>query len=104
MTAKLPESELQPRPAADRRAAILAVLGEHGPCLSNYLLVAVNHRTKQGIIGQQLNNDVKRLVKDGYCTIVSKATGLGPGHGNSRLRGQKMLVVGLVPELAKKKR
>lgn len=68
-------------------------------CLKT-VLEMVNHRTRQGIIGQQLNQDVKRLVKDGYVKIISKATGLGP-RGNRRLWGQKMLVVGLVPEMAK---
>jgi hypothetical protein len=79
--------------AADRRSAILAILAERGPCLSNYLLEVVRHRTKQGVLPQQINQDVRRLEKDGQV-VVSKVTALGPGAlSTSRCRGQKMLVV-----------
>lgn len=79
--------------AADRRAVILDVLAERGPCLSNYLLEMVRHRARQGILPRQINQDIRRLEKEGQV-VVNKVTALGPGAlSTSRFRGQKMLVV-----------
>jgi hypothetical protein len=79
--------------AAERRAAVLDILKDKGPCLVNYLVVAVNARTKQGIIEQQLHHDIKRLEKEELVKTL-KVTGLGPSTCSlTNRRGQKMLLV-----------
>lgn len=99
------EKKLSPvqQKAAERRAAILEALKSQGrPCLANWLLAAVNARTKQGSDGHQVQGDIKRLVKDGEV-VTEVVVGPGP-HPMSRhsgaCRAQKMTLVRLArPEV-----